>query len=271
MKTIAIANHKGGCGKTTTALNLAVALAAKGSRVLAVDLDFQGNLSDSMGCDLRELVNTRRTVHRLMLEPAGDYTQYVEQVRPRLDLLPAALDTDAATLLDALGVFRELRLKNKLLPAQKHYDYCIVDTPPALNTPTLNGLVAADLVIIPVETSRFALVGLTQLLATVHEVRQAHAPSQHVMALSTIHAARQVLDREVRSQVIEIFTDEFVFQSVIPRHVAVGEATADRRAVVEVNTTSPATLAFHQLVKEVRELLGDDQEEPARKPQRVTK
>jgi chromosome partitioning protein len=271
MKTITVANHKGGCGKTTTALNLAVALAAKGARVLAVDLDFQGNLSDSMGCDLRELVNSRRTVHRLLLDPAADYSQYIEQVRPRLDLLPAALDTDAGTLLDALGVFRELRLKNKLQPAQKHYDYCIVDTPPALNTPTLNGLVAADLVIIPVETSRFALVGLTQLLATVHEVRQAHAPGQHVMALSTIHSARQVFDREVRAQVFDIFTEDFVFQSMIPRHVAVGEATADRKAVIEVNTASPATMAFHQLVKEVRELLGDDQEEATRKSQRVTK
>lgn len=271
MKTIAIANHKGGCGKTTTALNLAVALAAKGSRVLAVDLDFQGNLSDSMGCDLRELVGTRRTVHRLLLEPGADYSQYIEQVRPRLDLLPAALDTDAATLLEALGVFRELRLKNKLQPAQKHYDYCVVDTPPALNTPTLNGLVAADLVIIPIETSRFALVGLTQLLATVHEVRQAHAPSQHVMALSTIHSARQVLDREVRAQVFDMFTDEFVFQSVIPRHVAVGEATAARKAVIEVNTTSPATLAFHQLVKEIKEILGDDEEGSARKPTRIAK
>jgi chromosome partitioning protein len=271
MKTIAIANHKGGCGKTTTALNIAVALAAKGSRVLAVDLDFQGNLSDSMGCDLRELVGSRRTVHRLMLEPGGDYSEYIEQVRPRLDLLPAALDTDAGTLLEALGVFRELRLKNKLQPAQKHYDYCVVDTPPALNTPTLNGLVAADLVIIPIETSRFALVGLTQLLATVHEVRQAHAPSQHVMALSTIHSTRQIFDREVRAQVVDMFTEEFVFHSVIPRHVAVGEATAARKAVVEVNSASPATMAFHQLVKEIKETLGDDQEESTRKSTRVAK
>jgi chromosome partitioning protein len=268
VKTIAIANHKGGCGKTTTALNLSVALAAKGARVLAVDLDFQGNLSDSMGCDLRELVSSRRTVHRLMLDPQADYSQFSEQVRPRLDLLPAALDMDAATLLEALGVFRELRLKNKLQPAQKHYDYCVVDTPPAINTPTLNGLVAADLVIIPIETSRFALVGLTQLLATVHEVRQAHAPGQLVMALSTIHSSRQVFDREVRAQVMDIFTEDFVFQSVIPRHVAVGEATADRKAVIEVNTTSPATMAFHQLVREIKELL-DDQEESARKSARV--
>ena len=261
MKTITIANHKGGCAKTTTALNISVALAAKGARVLAVDLDLQGNLSDALGCDLRELERTRRTTHRLMLDQQADYSDYTEKARPRLDLLPASLDAEAASLLEALGVFRELRLKNKLAPAQKHYDYCVIDTPPALNTSTLNGLVSAELVVIPIETSRFALLGLSQLLATVHEVRQAHVPHQFVMALSTIHSARQVLDREVRAQVLETFTEEFVFQSVIPRHIAVGEATAARQAVVEAHSTSPATLAFHQLVKEIRGLLGDDQEE----------
>lgn len=267
MKTIAIANHKGGCAKTTTALNIAVALAAKGSKVLAVDLDFQGNLSDALGCDLRELEQTRRTVHRLMLDAQADYSGFLETVRPRLDVLPASLDAEAATLLEALGVFRELRLKNKLAPAEKHYDYCVIDTPPALNTSTLNGLVTADLVIVPIETSRFALLGLSQLLSTIHEVRQAHAPNQYVMALSTIHSARQVLDREVRSQVLDTFTEEFVFQTTIPRHVAVGEATASRNAVVETNTSSPATLAFYGLVREIKGLLGDGQEQQKQQTQ----
>lgn len=261
MKTIVLANHKGGCAKTTTALNVAATLAAKGARVLAVDLDFQGNLSDALGCDLRELEQSRRTVHRLMLDSQADYSQYTETMRPRLDVLPASLDAEAATLLEALGVFRELRLKTKLSPAQKHYDYCVIDTPPALNTSTLNGLVTADLVIVPIETSRFALLGLSQLLSTIHEVRQAHAPNQYVMALSTIHSARQVLDREVRAQVLDTFTEEFVFQSTIPRHVAVGEATASRNAIVELNSSSPATHAFYSLVREIKEILGDDQEQ----------
>jgi chromosome partitioning protein len=89
LKTITIANHKGGCAKTTTALNLAVALAAKGARVLAVDLDLQGNLSASLGADLDELEGSRLTVHRLLLEPKDDYSQYIIHSRPRLDLLPA--------------------------------------------------------------------------------------------------------------------------------------------------------------------------------------
>lgn len=260
MKTICIANHKGGCAKTTTALNLAVALAAKGSKVLAIDLDLQGNLSAALGADLQELEQSRKTVHRLMLDPNADYSEYIFQSRPRLDVLPASLDSEVSPALDSLVVSRELRLKDKLGPAINHYDYCVVDTPPALTVPTLNGLVVADLVIIPIETSLFALLGLTQLLRVVAQVREAHAPDQFVMALSTIHAARQNLDKQVRAQIVAKFTDQFVFNTTIPRLVSVGEATAGRKAVVEIDSSSPATLAFYQLIREIRDLIGDEKE-----------
>ncbi len=124
MKTITIANHKGGCAKTTTALNLAVALAAKGSHVLAVHLDLQGNLSAALGADLEELVATRRTVHRLMLDHTADYSQHlIKTSRPRLDILPASLDSEVGPALDSLVVSRELKLKDKLSPGLKYYDY----------------------------------------------------------------------------------------------------------------------------------------------------
>ncbi|MBC7930258.1 MAG: AAA family ATPase, partial [Rubrivivax sp.] len=99
MKTIVLANHKGGCAKTTTALNVAVTLANTGARVLAVDLDFQGNLSASLGVDLQEIEENRRTTHRLMLDERGDFSSYLLNVRPRLDILPACLDSDAEALL----------------------------------------------------------------------------------------------------------------------------------------------------------------------------
>ncbi len=263
MKTIVLTNHKGGCAKTTTALNLAVALAAKGSRVLAVDLDLQGNLSAALGADLAELEETRKTTHRLMLDASADYSEYIIQSRPRLDVLPASLDSDVSPALDALVVSRELKLKEKLAPADNHYDFCVIDTPPALNVPTMNGLVVADLVIIPIETSLFALLGLKQLLRTVAQVRQAHSPDQFVMALSTIHSARQNLDKQVREQVIDKFTEEFVFRTTIPRLVSVGEATAGLKAVVEIDPTSPATLAFYQLIREIKDLIGDEKETSA--------
>ena len=260
MKTICITNHKGGCAKTTTALNLAVAFASKGKRVLAIDLDVQGNLSAALGADLEELEQTRKTVHRMMLDPSGDYSQYVINSRPRLDVLPASLDSEVLPTLDAQAVSRELRLRDKLLPAQDHYDYCVIDTPPALNIPTMNGLVVADVVVIPIESSLFALLGLTQLLRVVAQVRQAHAPDQFVMALSTIHAARQNLDKKVRARVIERFTEEFVFETVIPRAVSVGEATAGLQAIVEAEPMNPATFAFYKLIGEIRGLLGDEEQ-----------
>lgn len=264
MKTITIANHKGGCAKTTTALNLAVALAYKGARVLAVDLDLQGNLSAALGADLEELETTRHTVHRLMIDHTADYSQYMIRThRPRLDLLPASLDSEVGPALDSLVVSRELRLKEKLSPAMSHYDYCVIDTPPALNVPTLNGLVMADMVIIPIETSLFALLGLKDLLRTIAQVRQAHAPDQFVMALSTIHSSRQNLDKTVRQKVIEKFTEEFVFETAIPRLISVGEATAGKQAIVEAEPSNAATFAFYKLIAEIKELLGDEEEAKA--------
>jgi chromosome partitioning protein len=270
MKTIVLANHKGGCAKTTTALNLSVALAQKGSRVLAVDLDSQGNLSVALGANLEELERTRRTSLRLLLEPDHDYSDYVFEARPRLDLLPCCLDAEIKTALDSLSFSRELKLKRKLEAAQKDYDYCVIDTPPALEVPTLNGLVMADLVIVPVETSLFALVGLSQLLTVIAGVRHEHQPRQLVMALSTMHTSRQVLDRELREKVIERFTGDLVFETCIPRTISVGEATASRRAIVEADQSNPATFAFFQLIAEIKELFNERTQE-ARTNQRESR
>lgn len=259
MKTITIANHKGGVAKTTTALNLAVLLAHQGSRVLACDLDPQGNLSLALGANLQELEETHRTSHRLMLSDREDYSVYtVSAVRPRLDLLPACLDHDAESMLLSQRVAGELLLKQKLAAAKRVYDFCVIDTPPSLQTPTLNALALSDLVVIPIETSMFALHGISQLLRTIGQVRRIHAPQQIIMALSTLHNARQKLDRDVREQVIAKFGSDFVFNTSIPRLVAVGEATAQLQAVVESQPESPATFAFHKLVAEVISVLVEE-------------
>ena len=259
MKTVTIANHKGGCAKTTTALNIAATLATTGSRVIAVDLDPQGNLSASLGADLQELETTHRTSHRLMLDEKGDFSEYLMRSRPRLDLLPACLDADAEALLDGQAVSRELLLKQKLAPARSAYDYCVIDTPPALRVPTLNALAISNLTIVPIESSMFALLGLGQLLRTVAKVRRAHAPDMMVMALSTLYTARQNLDKNIRTKVLEKFTEDFVFNTTIPRAVAVGEASATLQAVVETNPESAGAFAFRKLVTEIREVLGDEE------------
>jgi chromosome partitioning protein len=262
MKTIVMANHKGGCAKTTTALNVSAALAMTGSRVLAVDLDPQGNLSAALGADLQALEETRRTAHRLMLHEKGDYALYLHHSRARLDLLPSCLDSDAEAMLDGQAVSRELLLRQKLWPARTSYDYCVIDTPPALRVPTLNALAMSDLTIVPIETSMFALLGLGQLLRIIAKVRRAHAPDMLLMALSTVHTARQNLDKEVRAKVIEKFTENFVFHTTIPRTVAVGEATATLQAIVETSPESNGSFAFRKLVAEIKEILTDEESRP---------
>ena len=263
MKTIVLANHKGGCAKTTTALNLAVALAGSGSKVLAVDLDQQGNLSAALGADLQEIEESQHTSHRLMLDERGDFSDYIIQLRKRLDLLPSCLDADAEALLEGQAVSRELLLKQKLQPARPSYDYCVIDTPPSLRLPSLNALAMSDLTIVPIESSMFALLGLGQLLRTISKVRRAHTPDMQLMALSTMYTARQNLDKEIREKVLEKFTEDFVFRTTIPRAVAVGQATATLQAIVETSPESAPAFAFRKLVSEIQEVLNDEQENQA--------
>lgn len=270
IKTIVLCNYKGGCAKTTTALNVAVTLALSGSKVLAVDLDSQGNFSASVGIDLTELEETRLTAHRLMLDEKGDFSSYIVNVRPRLDVLPACLDNDAESLIDGQNVSRELLLRQKLFPAQAAYDYCVIDTPPSLRVPTLNALAMSDLTIVPIESSMFALLGLSQLLRTIGKVRNAHAPEMIVMALSTIYTNRQNLDKSIRNQVINIFTEDYVFNTTIPRAVGISEATAYLKSVIENAPESAGSFAFRKLVSEIKTTLGDEQE-TAETIRRITK
>ncbi len=258
MKTIVLANHKGGCAKTTTAFNIAVALASGGARVLVVDLDQQGNLSAAFGVDLEELEETRRTTLRLMLNDQGDFSEYATRVRPRLDLIPCSLDDDAEAIITASDS-RELLLKDRLDPARPHYDYCVVDTPPSLGIPTLNALALSDLTIVPIDTGLFALLGIKQLLRKVTRISRKFSPDMQVMALSTKFTARQKLDREVRERVIARFGEDYVLETTIPRLVAVEESTAMLKSVGEAHPESPASFAFRKLVKEIREVLGDEE------------
>jgi len=263
MKTIVLANHKGGCAKTTTALNLTVTMASAGVRILAIDMDQQGNLSAALGADLQELEESRLTSYRLMLDERRDFSDYLVKVRPRLDLIPACLDSDAEALLDGQSVSRELLMRQKLAAAQPAFDFCVIDTPPSLRTPTLNALAMSDLTIVPIESSMFALLGLGQLLRTISKVRRAHAVDMQLMALSTMYTSRQNLDKGIREKVLEKFTEDFVFRTTIPRTVQVGQATATLQTVMETAPESAAAFAFRKLVAEIFEVLGYEQEREA--------
>lgn len=267
MKVIVFSNHKGGVAKTTCAFNTAVALAKKGYNVLGIDVDQQGNFSDSCGIDLEELEQTQRNSLRLMLDDNADFTAFRREtlldnaIRPRFDVIPCSLDDDAETLIAGLSVSRELRLRKKLIPARQSYDFCIIDTPPSLGIVTVNALAIADLTIIPIQPSRYALLGIKQLLRKISQVSTDHAPNMAVMALMTRFVKNQNFDKIVRNQVVDRFTEGLVFATSIPKAVALEEATATKQSIIESDSSSFAAMAFRQFTNELLDVLGYEQEE----------
>lgn len=264
MKTIVFANNKGGCGKTTCALNVAVALANRGYRVLAVDMDSQGNLSAALGADLNALDDPddslyRKTSLRLLLDGQADFSAFLLSARPRLDLIPAVVDDDAKKLLDAYDVSRELLLKEKLAAARPVYQYCVVDTPPDTGAPTLNALAMSDLTIVPINAGKFGLVGLNQLLRKIARIRMSAAPDMMVMALSALYVQRELLHQQTRETVLKKFSEDFVFRTTIPRLAAIEQASSNNKSVMEYEPESPGSFAYHKLMAEILEAFGDEQ------------
>ncbi|MFN8009446.1 MAG: ParA family protein [Terriglobia bacterium] len=243
-----LANAKGGCGKSTVALNLAICCARAGYRTLAVDLDQQGNLSAALGTDLN---NLSLTTHRLLVEEQAEIEKFLIEVRPRLKLLPNTIDIDADDLLEAKKVNRELILHRKLKPVRRDFDVVIIDTPPAMRSATLNGLAVADVVIIPIDSSYFALLGLNQLLQVVAAIREAHKPDMVIRALTTMFNRRQNLDKEIRKRVEQFFGPELVLETVIHKNVGIAEAAALQKSVVEYSPIASGTFDFTKLTQEL--------------------
>jgi len=254
---LTLANAKGGCGKTTVALNLAICFARAGYRTLAIDLDQQGNLSAGLGVDLNELSST---AHRLLFNDAPEIRRYFIEIRPQLKLLPNSIDIEADELLEAKKVNRELLLRRHLKPILPDFDVVLVDTPPAMRAATVNALVVADSVIVPIDCSSFALLGMSQLLKTIAAISETHNPSLKILVLTTMFDKRQNLDKIIRRQVEEFFGPSLVLESVIHRYVGVAEATAMKRGVVESSTTSSATFDFMKLFNELKGEMRHEQE-----------
>jgi len=256
-----LANAKGGCGKTTVTLNLAVCFARAGYRTLAIDLDQQGNLSAGLGVDLNKL---GFTAHRLLISEVPDIGRYLVEIRPQLKLLPNSIDIEADDLLEAKKLNRELLLRRQMKPILPEFDVVLIDTPPAMRAATVNALVVADSVIIPIESSSFALLGMNQLLKTIAAISETHNPALKILALTTLFDRRQNLDRIIRQQVEHLFGRSLVLESVIHRHVGVAEAAAMRKGVVENSITSSATFDFMKLFNELkREMINEQKRQRA--------
>ena len=252
-----LTNAKGGCGKTTVALNLAICFAREGFQTLAIDMDQQGNLSAGMGIDLNEL---KLTVHRLLINEVPEIERYWVEVRPRLKILPNSIDIEGDDLLEAKKVNRELLLRKQLKPILRQFDVIVIDTPPAMRAATVNALVVADSVIVPIDSSSFALLGMNQLLKTIAAITETHNPTLRIQVLTTLFNKRQNLDKLIRQQVEEFFGSNLVLESIIHRYVGVAEATAMKKGVIENAAASSATFDFMKLFTELRQEIDHEPE-----------
>jgi chromosome partitioning protein len=248
-RVIAITNQKGGVGKTTTAVNLAASLAATRRRVLLIDLDPQGNATMGSGVDKQGLVNSSCEV--LLGEcTLADALVSVEQ--SNFMLLPANQDLTAAEVrLLTLPIARETKLRQALQPQRNEFDVILIDCPPALNMLTVNSLVAADSVLIPMQCEYYALEGLSALLSTVEQIRVAANPTLAIEGvLRTMFDPRNNLSTEVSNQLLSHFGDK-VFRTVIPRNIRLAEAPSFGRPALFHDKESRGALAYLALAGEM--------------------
>lgn len=253
-RSIAVANQKGGVGKTTTCVNLAAALASMHKRVLLVDLDPQGNATMGCGIDKYQL---EQTVYDVLVDnvPAAEVMQQVED-ESSLFVLPANADLTAAEVQLLESRAREQKLQLALNPLVSQFDYFMIDCPPSLNILTLNAFVAADSILIPIQCEYYALEGLSALLKTIDDVRAAVNPQLAIEGLlRTMFDARNNLGNEVSAQLVQHFGDQ-VFQTVIPRNVRLAEAPSHGLSIFRYDRTSRGALAYLALAGEILRLQG---------------
>lgn len=246
-KIVAVANQKGGVGKTTTAVNLAACLGAKKKKVLLVDMDPQGNATSGFGINKKQ---TERTSYDLLIGQASAEEVRLKTAFQGVDMISSSIELAGAEVELIELEERIFRLKQGLAPLRDQYDYILIDCPPSLGLITLNALAAVDSVFIPIQCEYFALEGLSQLMATVRQVKRTYNPDIEIEGvLLTMYDGRLNLTTQVVAEVKKYFPDK-VYKTTIPRNVRLSEAPSYGQPVIYYDKSSKGSKAYMDVAKE---------------------
>jgi chromosome partitioning protein len=251
-KIIAIANQKGGVGKTTTAVNLSAAMGQKGKKTLLVDIDPQGNSSSGVGVDRRKLKNT---VYEVLVGEVKAQDVIIHTEFSNLDLIPSSMDLAAAEIELAGLEHRESVLKSALVPLRENYDFLFIDCPPSLGMITTNALCVADTLLVPIQCEYYALEGLSQLMNSVRRVKRQYNEQLDIEGvLLTMYDGRLNLTQQVVEEVKKYFPRK-VFSTVIPRAVRLSEAPSFGKPIQYFDKSSKGAASYDALAEEMLSMM----------------
>ncbi|MBO4733235.1 MAG: ParA family protein [Clostridia bacterium] len=246
-KIISVVNQKGGVGKTTSAVNLSAGIGMLGKKVLLVDIDPQGNTTSGYGINKNKL---EKTSYQLLIGEAKAGETIIHTAFQNVDIIPSSIDLAAAEV-DLIAIeHREARLKMALAPVREQYDYIFVDCPPSLGLITINALVASDTVFVPIQCEYFALEGLSQLMASIRQIKRLYNPTIEIEGiLLTMYDGRLNLTAQVVAEIKKYFSGK-LYKTAIPRAVRLSEAPSYGQPIQYYDKRSKGAIAYNDLAQE---------------------